>query len=170
MAVSGTVKDIDYRNLQGIAVQLLDPADGHVLASASTGADGYYRLDTGDFVGQSVKVRCHDPAGQLQDRYFLVNWSSTTDPAKAEVLEVKLGISQQWDLWLSSPQHGHVVGHTYNSTGQVVPNVAVRIDRPGQVKETVSDADGAYDVELEVGTASSVTVTFTPPYCVRLHR
>ena len=164
VAIAGTVKDVDYHDLQGVAVQVLDPVDGHVLASATTGTDGYYRLDLGDFVGQPVKIRSHDLAGHLQDRYRLLNGSSTTDPAKAEVLDVKLGISHQWDLWLSAAQHGHVAGHTYNSAGQVVPNVAVRLDRPGTVKETVSDATGAYDIELEVGTATTVTMTFTPPY------
>ena len=161
--VRGTIKDVDYHELEGILVQVSDPVNSSVLASATTDEHGSYRIDVSDFIGRSVKVRAHDPQGLLADRYY-VNMTSTTDPAQAGVIDVKIGISHQWDLWMSSALRGHVTGHTLDSAGQVVPGVTVRVATAFQVKETASDAEGAYDVEVEVGATTTVKVTFTPQY------
>ena len=160
--IKGYVQDIDYKALPGISVQLLAASDGHVVDSVATDASGDFVLDVGDRLGESFKVRCHDPSGVLQDQYRTSGSLYSADPADAAVIQPVLGTTYYFDAWMSAAALGTISGHTLDSTGHVVPGVHVRIDRPGEVRDLTSGDDGAYSAAFKVAAHSTFTVKFTP--------
>ena len=166
VTVTGWARDVDGTWLPGIELQVLAASDGHVIRSATTGADGTCVADLSDLLGQQVKFRLHDPSGEFADNYYDCLASGTPSIDQAAVVTPSLGGIYYCEPYLYNAREGEIKGRTLNAKGQPLGGIGVWLrssSQPNYSVETVSDADGNYDVTgLRVSRASSFTIEFDP--------
>lgn len=164
VTLTAWAQDIDGAWLPGIEIQVLSASDGHVIRSATTGADGTCVIDLSDLLGQQVKFCQHDPSGEFADQYY--NTLSTGAPTFAQAVTVTptLGGLYYCETHLYNQSPGEIKGRTLDAKGDPVGGIPVWLSCVTSTNysvQTVSDASGDYDFPgLHVSRATSFLVEF----------
>ncbi len=164
VTLTGWAQDIDGNWLPGIEVQVLSASDGHVITSATTGADGTCVIDISDLLGQQVKFRQHDPSGEFADQYYNYFASGAASFDQAATITPTLGMLYYCETHLYNQAPGEIKGRTLNAKGEPLGGIPVWLNcvtASNCNAETVSDANGYYDFPgLHVSRATSFLVEF----------